>query len=210
MSFWPTTFMPTAKATRTNASQPKMAFLRCCPLQRAIRAATLWGGGGGSGGEPFPELSGCTGCGSPWMMRVFIAVPLGGLDSSNLASAVAGRQAGNMLFGGRFSGVFAPGAALAAQEQQHREHAPRLACGRGEPELAEDARDVLLHCAERYHELVGDSLVGAAGRHELEHLALAGRQLDERVVTSPLRQQCRNDDRIDRRAAAGNTFDGGD
>ena len=33
-----------ANSTITNASQPKIAFLRCCALHRAIRAATLRGG----------------------------------------------------------------------------------------------------------------------------------------------------------------------
>jgi hypothetical protein len=37
--------------------------------------------------------------------------------------------------------------------------------------------------------------------HQLEHLALATRQLDERVVAAPLGQEFRDDDRVDRRAA---------
>src|ERR687895_723443 len=72
MSFWVTTLLPTTKVTRTKANQPMMAFLRCRPLQQAIRAAKLRGGGGGRGAAPFPEVSGRSGSGSRWMMRVFI------------------------------------------------------------------------------------------------------------------------------------------
>src|ERR671914_3152680 len=72
MLFWVTTLLPTKKATRTKANQPMMAFLRCRPLQQAIRAAKLCGGGGGRGSAPLPAVEGLSGSGSRWMMRVFI------------------------------------------------------------------------------------------------------------------------------------------
>ncbi len=37
----PNTLLPTMKTTTTKASQPQIAFLRCRPLQWAMRAATL-------------------------------------------------------------------------------------------------------------------------------------------------------------------------
>ena len=37
----PTTLLPTMKTITTKASQPQIAFLRCRPLQCAMRAATL-------------------------------------------------------------------------------------------------------------------------------------------------------------------------
>ena len=47
----------------------------------------------------------------------------------------------------------------------------------GRSELAEDARDVLLDRPHGDHEPVGDPLVRAPGRHQLEHLALARGEL---------------------------------
>src|SRR5690349_15823647 len=51
--------------------------------------------------------------------------------------------------------------------------------GLAQPELQEDRVDVLLDCALREHELVGDRLVAVAARDEGEDLRLARRQLGE-------------------------------
>ena len=61
----------------------------------------------------------------------------------------------------------------ALQEREHGEH-PTVVVGAGrDPELVEDARDVLLHAALGDLQPLGDALVGAALGHQLEHLALA-------------------------------------
>src|SRR5918999_1638581 len=86
----------------------------------------------------------------------------------------------------------------AAEEHQHREHAPRLAPGGRQPELAEDARDVFFDGPHRDHELVRDPLVGAARGHQLEHLALPRREGRQGIVVPLPRQQGRDDDWVQR------------
>src|SRR2546423_10327321 len=86
-----------------------------------------------------------------------------------------------------------------AEESQHCEYAPRLAAGGGQPELPEDARDVLLDRPDGDHELVGDPLVRAPGSHQLEHLALARGQPDERVVRALAGDEGLDDDPGERR-----------
>src|SRR4029450_7326030 len=71
---------------------------------------------------------------------------------------------------------------LGVQECEDREHAPVIVGALGEPELAEDVRGVLLHRALCDHQAFSDPLVRAALGHQLEHLALARAQLQERVV----------------------------
>ncbi len=94
------------------------------------------------------------------------AACVSGLDDArlhgyNVAAGWAQRKTGGLAVrGAGFPGVSR--VRLGAQEHQHGEHAPRLAPGRRQAELAEDARDVLLDRAQRDHELVGDALVGAA------------------------------------------------
>jgi hypothetical protein len=83
-------FIPIKVATTTNASQPKIAFLRCRALQWPIRAARFLLGGGGVP-APLPEVWGSDGVGPFWMMRVFIATPFGCGDLSNLPPAAAVR-----------------------------------------------------------------------------------------------------------------------
>ncbi len=72
----------------------------------------------------------------------------------------------------------------------------------GEPELPEDARHVLLDRPLGDHdETLGDALVRAALGHELEHLALARRQVGERIVAAAPADELRDDGRVERRAA---------
>jgi hypothetical protein len=86
-----------------------------------------------------------------------------------------------------------------AEVEQDRQNAPRFAAAGRQSELAEDARDVLLHRPRRDDERLGDPRVGAAFGHQLENLALARRQVSQRVVPAPFREQGGDDDRIDRR-----------
>ena len=53
------------------------------------------------------------------------------------------------------------------------------------------------------HEPLGDRLVRAALGHQLEHLALARRQLLERIVAAAPADELRDDGRVERRAALG-------
>ena len=76
----------------------------------------------------------------------------------------------------------------------------------GETKLPEDARHVLLDRAQRHHHLLGDRLVRAALRHQLEHLALARRQLRERIVAAPPADEPRDHLRVERGAAVRDPF----
>src|ERR687898_2055931 len=67
------------------------------------------------------------------------------------------------------------------EETQNGEHPPVVLAARGKAELAEDRGDVLLDGALGDHQLLGDRRIGAALRHQAEHLSLAGRELLERV-----------------------------
>src|SRR4051812_36727879 len=80
------------------------------------------------------------------------------------------------------AGVTPPGSP--PQVRQYGEHAPVILGSRRQAELGEDARDVLLDGAQRDHEPLRDRLVRAALRHQLEHLALARRELVERIVAA--------------------------
>ena len=64
---------------------------------------------------------------------------------------------------------------------------------RGEVELEEDARDVLLGGAWRDEEPVGDRLVRATLGHELEHLALTRSQERERIVPTASAEELGDD-----------------
>src|SRR5204862_400202 len=132
------------------------------------------------------------------------ASPLRG-ETTFFTSFVKKRWA-RRAWGGRVSGGFRSG----AEEHQHREHASRLASAGGQPELPEDGRDVLLDRTQADHQLVRDALVGAAGGHQLEDLPLARRELGERVVAAPPREQRRDDDRVDGGPAVPDPLDGGD
>lgn len=111
--------------------------------------------------------------------------------------------------GGRVSGVFVRACARRTEVEKHRKHSTRLASGGGEPELAEDARDVLLDCSQRDHEAVRDPLVRAAARHQFKNLALPPSELINRIVCSLPREQRRDDDRVERRSAVADAPHGG-
>src|SRR6188472_1107623 len=71
---------------------------------------------------------------------------------------------------------------LRAQVGENGQHAAVVLSRSGQSELGEDAGDVLLHGPLRHDELLRDARVGAAFRHEAEHLALPRRELVDRVV----------------------------
>ena len=73
---------------------------------------------------------------------------------------------------------------------------------RRKAQLAEHARDVFLDCARRDEEPHGDRLVRPSLGHQLEDLALAGRQVLDRVVLAPPPDELRDERRIERGAAS--------
>src|SRR5918993_2914347 len=83
------------------------------------------------------------------------------------------------------------------------QNSARLLSGGRNAQLVEDARHVLLRGAQTDHQSVGDSLVGCARRHQLEHVTLPRRQTSQWVVAAPAPQQSGHDRRIDRRPAPG-------
>src|SRR4051794_7500063 len=91
----------------------------------------------------------------------------------------------------------AVGSALEVGE--HREHAAVAVLDGRQPELAEDARDVLLDRPLGDDELTRDRGVRAALGHVPEHLALTRREAVQRVVRAAAAQQRRDDLRIERR-----------
>src|SRR5262245_24889895 len=78
---------------------------------------------------------------------------------------------------------------------------------RGEAELSEDARHVLLDGALGHDEPLRDRLVRPALRHQLEDLALTRRQGRDRVVAAPPADELRHDRGVERRAAVRNAAD---
>src|SRR5262249_32926692 len=73
--------------------------------------------------------------------------------------------------------------------------------GLGETKLGEDAVHVLGDRSLRHPQPASDPDVRATLSHEREHLTLARRQLDERVVDSPRRDELLNERRVNDRAA---------
>src|SRR4051812_3553450 len=149
--------------------------------------------------------------GSSWMMRVFNAISFrapGSRSHWQAPPARKRRQAGQS--GGRFTGVCPAGRGSRTEVEQHGEDSTRVASRRGEPQLAEDRRDVLLDRSKRDHELVRDSLIRSSFGHEGEHIPFTRRQFGEWILTSLPREQCRDDDRIEGRATCCNSFDGAD
>ena len=155
--------LPTTKARDDEPRKPKIAFLRCVALQRPIRAARLCDAHAGR-----RRLVGRAGT-----VRLGLVLDDAGSHrappsdygtSPSLAPGAArSRKPGDWPVRGA---VFwrldarcanAQGAGTAA-----RRAPARLAPGRGQAELAEDAGDVLLDRAQRDHQRVGDALVGAA------------------------------------------------
>src|SRR3954469_24619820 len=64
-------------------------------------------------------------------------------------------------------------ARLSAQEGENRQYPAVIIRSGGDAQPVEDARHVLLDAALGDRQAVGDALVGATLRHQLEHLALA-------------------------------------
>src|SRR5215208_5648137 len=155
--FVPTT-LPIMNAATTNASQPNVAVFQWRTLQRPTRPAMLLG-----------------------VVPVFMWTPTRLSDELNLAARGRGHRWATLLLEAR---VFWGGALRPSgpQEHQHRQDAARLAARRGQPELVEDARRVLLDGARRDIEAVGDPLVRATCGHQLEHVALARGEGGDGVV----------------------------
>ena len=119
-------------------------------------------------------------------------------DSSRLAcfgpaqaSRRRGRRApyGAQAFGGAV--LRTPHPRYEPRKRQHREHAP-VVLGRGrQAELREDARHVLLDGTRRDEEPLADRVVGTSLGHQLEHLALAGREPLDRVVARDCARRAR-------------------
>src|SRR5689334_17487974 len=129
----PTTAFPTYARTTTTASQPKTAVFQWLALHAPIRPATfiarcicLVQPSSGVCSDP-------CGSGPSWITRLFISAPSVGSTRSTLAAGSRRRKPGGPSAEGRVSGV------LRAEERQHREHAARLAAGRRQAELREDA-----------------------------------------------------------------------
>jgi hypothetical protein len=80
---------------------------------------------------------------------------------------------------------------------------------RRQPQLGEDAVDVLLDGALGDHQPLGDRLVGAALGHQREHLTLVLAQVLDRVVALPgPPHQLGDDYRVEHRTAAGDAAHG--
>src|SRR6266545_700693 len=111
----------------------------------------------------------------------------------------------------RSSGVFEYGYLyfLRPQVLQHGQDAPVILGRRREPQLPEDARHVLLDRAERDHHSLRDCLVRAPLGHQLEYLALARRQVLERIVAPAAADELRDHRWIERRPAFAHAPDGG-
>src|SRR5262249_20873044 len=76
-----------------------------------------------------------------------------------------------------------------AQEGEHGQHAAVIVPRRGQVQLREDARHVLLNRALADHELLGDGVVRAALCHQPEHLALSFAELLERILAAVAPEQ---------------------
>src|SRR5581483_6836925 len=77
--------------------------------------------------------------------------------------------------------------------REHRQHPPVVVRARRQPQLPEDARHVLLDGALGDDERVRDRLIRAPLRHQLEHLALARREVGDRVVAALAADELRDD-----------------
>src|SRR6266511_2980355 len=99
------------------------------------------------------------------------------------------------------------GSPLSTQEGEHGEDAPVVLGGRREAELPEDAGDVLLDGALGDDEAFRDRLVRPSLGHQFEYLALARRQIAERVVAPPAADEPRDDRGVERGAALRDSAD---
>src|SRR3954452_4027825 len=100
----------------------------------------------------------------------------------------------------------APLALRAAQEGEDGEHAPVVLARGSEAQLPEDARHVLLDRALGHDHTLRDGRIRAALRHQAEHLALARRELAERVGAAAPADELRDDLGIERGAARGDAL----
>ena len=89
----------------------------------------------------------------------------------------------------------------ARRNVEHGEHAAVVLRRLADAELGEDARDVLLDGVRGDHQRLGDAAVRAPLGHQLEHLALARRELLERVVAAAAAEHPGDHGRIERRPA---------
>ena len=99
--------------------------------------------------------------------------------------------------------------ALRFRRYANGEDAPVVVGGCRQRELSEDARDVLLDSPLGDHEPLGDAVIRAALGHQLQHLALARRELVKRTSPSPAADQARDNLRVKRCAASGHALDRG-
>ena len=113
---------------------------------------------------------------------------------SRSTARASGRPAGRLRSSTRSSGTSVRG----VEPGQHREHAAVVVLARREAQLPEDAGHVLLDRAVGDHEPARDGRVRPALGHELEHLALARRQLVDRTVAD---EELADDLGIERRPA---------
>src|SRR5262249_16429465 len=158
-SFWSICLVPTAwpiiTAATTKASQPKTAVFQWLALQRPIRAAKL-----------FDRFKGDMR--APW---VRVVAPAASQWTTHAAMRRTGPLGVRKTGGGRGARGL-----RGAQVREHGEHPAVVVVAGREIELGEDARHVLLDCAQGHEQPLCDRLVGAPFGHQLQHLALARRQ----------------------------------
>src|SRR4051812_41673846 len=102
------------------------------------------------------------------------------------------------------------GGGLVAQVGEHSEDAPMVARRRGDLQLVEDARHVLLDGGLADHERLRDPLVRLALGHRGEDVALARAQALERAGRPAATEHAPHDLRIERGAARSDAPDGVD
>jgi len=91
---------------------------------------------------------------------------------------------------------------MSVEERHHREHPAVVVAGLGQPELRQDAVHVLLDGSLRDPEAPADACIGAPLGHQREHVALATRELLERILDIPRRHELLNQSGVDDRSAA--------
>src|SRR5262249_32026331 len=84
---------------------------------------------------------------------------------------------------------------------------PVAVLGWGQPQLGEDAADVLLDRALGDDEPGCDAVVRVTLRHQCQYLSLPRRQLAERIAAVPLRDELVDEGRVHDRAAARDPFE---
>ena len=125
--------------------------------------------------------------------------PCGSSSRSSATSAPRGRRRGRSPR--TTSASSTPELRGCPEVREYREDAA-MPVGPVQVELAEDRADMGLDGPLREPELLGDARVRPALRHQAEHLALARRQLIERVVSRRRDEELLHDLRVERAAAA--------